>query len=495
VPVPEWLAIREEFVRLVNGREIPLIAPSPSVEENYSRALPDVAERFRVIPHGTRPPLCKITETSFENGRRLRLLVLGSMAIHKGRLLLESILPELLQLADLTLAGCFDFPEQFLSNPGIRVIPSYTRESLCQLIQELRPDAGLLLSVVPEAFSYTLHELQSMRVPPVATRIGSFADWIQHGENGFLSDPQPGPLLHLLRTLSGDRSQLRRVHQALQGFALRSPEEMVRDYRELSDIRYSSALYFNGPSAPAPTEQRGLQLYWRMQDEGFSERNSIMAFPRGSSRQTLRLDYVTPGNVPTQLRLDLGARPGFILLHRIAVIGRKDETLWAADLDSKRLSDAQFVQSLALNERTGENRGLLLCLFGDDPHVILPIPESALAESRGAGRLEVDFTPGPELGISSEEGLSKMSNGSLTLALAIDELGRAVIRAGDELSAARVQFAQAEQTLQQVRAELAHREQLIDALQQSVSWKITKPLRTIAHAGRKAKSDGEAPHK
>jgi len=454
--------------------------------------LPDVAERFRVIPHGTRRPSCKITETSFENDRRLRLLVLGSMAIHKGRLLLESLLPDLLQFADLTLAGCFDFPEQFLSNPGIRVIPSYSRESLCQLVQELRPDAGLLLSVVPEAFSYTLHELQSMRVPPVATRIGSFADWIQHGENGFLSDPQPGPLLHLLRTLSGDRSQLRRVHEALQGFALRSPEEMVRDYRQLGEIRYSSRLYFNGPSAPAPSEQRGLQLYWRTQDEGFSERNSVMAFPRGSSRQTLRLDYVTPGNVPTQLRLDLGTRPGLILLHRIVLIGRKDELIWAADLDSKHFSDAQFVQSFALTERAGENRGLFLCLFGNDPHVILPIPESALAESQGAGRLEVDFTPGPEPGISSEGEPPGTSNGSLTLALAIEELGRAVIRAGDELSATRQQSAQAEQTLQQVRAELAHREQVIDALQQSVSWKITKPLRNLAHAGRKGKSDGEA---
>ena len=491
VPVPEWLAIREEFVCLVNGREIPLVAPSPSVKENYSRALPEVAGRFRVIPHGTRPPSCKVTQTPYENDRPLRLLVLGSMAIHKGRLLLEAVLPELLQFAELTLAGCFDFPEQFLSNPRIRVIPSYNRESLCQLVEELRPDAGLLLSVVPEAFSYTLHELQSMGVPPVATRIGSFADWIRPGENGFLSDPQPAPLLDLLRSLSSDRSQLQRVHEGLQRFTLRSPEEMVRDYRALSEVRYSPAVYFNGPSAPAPLKGRGLQLYWRTQNEDFSERNSVMAFPRGSSRQTLRLDYVLPGSIPAQLRLDFGTRPGFVVLHRVALVGRKGETLWTTDLNLEELSDAQFVQSFVVNRTAGQGREIFLSLFGNDPHMILPIPAATLAQSNGAGTLEVDFTPGPETGISSEEQAAPSDNASLTLESAIDELGRAVARAHDELSAAQQQSAH---VVQKMRAELAQRDQAINALQQSVSWKITKPLRTLAHAGRKAPNeDGEGP--
>lgn len=487
VPVPEWLAIREEFVRVVNGREIPLIAPSPSVKENYSRALPDVAERFRVIPHGTRRPSCKVNQTDYENERPLRLLVLGSMAIHKGRLLLEAILPELLQFAHLTLAGCFDFPEQFLSNPRIRVIPSYNRESLCQLVEELRPDAGLLLSVVPEAFSYTLHELQSMGVPPVATRIGSFADWIKHGENGFLSDPQPGPLLQLLRSLADDKSQLQRVHEGLQPFALRSPEDMVRDYRELSVIRYSARLYFNGPSAPPPLKHRGLQLYWRTQDEGFSERNSVFAYPRGSSRQTLRLDCVVPGSVPAELRLDFGTRPGFILLHRVALIGRGGETLWTTGLNFEALSDPQFVQSFIVSRGADEEHGMFLCLFGNDPHVILPIAAATLAQSNGTATLEVELTPGPESAISPEENPPVRHNAPLTLETAIDELGRAVARARDELSAARDEAAH---NVQQMRAEIAQRDQAINSLQQSVSWKITKPLRTIAHAGRKGKSNG-----
>ena len=298
----------------------------------------------------------------------LRILVLGSMALHKGRLLLEALLPELLEFADITLAGCFDFPDRFLSNPRIRVIPSYDREGLCRLVRELQPDLGLLLSVFPETFSYTLHELQMMGIPPVTTRIGSFEDWIEDGATGFLADPQPEPLANLLRSLAQDRSRLQTVRRNLRGLSFRSPEEMVRDYRELSVTSYSARAYFDGPSAPPPMKDRGLQLYWRTANQGFSEQNSAIAFPRGSSRQTLRLDFVTSGSASTELRLDLGSRPGFILLHDIALLGRKEETLWTLEGTAEALQGAQLVQCLIVNERAQSGDGVLLCLFGNDPH-------------------------------------------------------------------------------------------------------------------------------
>lgn len=490
VPVPEWLLIRSAFTRVLNERAIALIAPSPSVKTNYSRALPEVSHLFRVIPHGFRRPACKTLDVSFDNKKPLRILVLGSMALHKGRLLLEALLPELLEFADVTLAGCFDFPDRFLSNPRIRVIPAYDRDSLCLLLQEICPEVGLLLSVFPETFSYTLHELQSMGVPPAATRIGSFEDWIEHGENGFLADPHPRPLLELLHSLWLDRSRLERVRHELQKLTFRSPEDMVRDYREMSGTQYSARLYFEGRSAPPPLKDYGLQLYWRTRDDSFSERNSIVAFPRGSGRQRLRLDYVTPGSVPAQLRLDLATCPGFFLLHQVTLLGRKDETIWTIDGNSNTLRHAQFVQCFILTEQVPDEDGVLLCLSGNDPHIILPIPEATLSESKGAGSLELDFTPGP----GSEIALENHKGAALTTQVAIDELARAVTRARDEVSAAQLQATQAEQTLEHVRAELAQRDQLIDALQQSVSWKITKPLRTIAHARRKEKThDGDEP--
>jgi hypothetical protein len=409
------------------------------------------------------------------------------MALHKGRLLLEALLTELLEFAEVTLAGCFDFPDRFVSNPRIRVIPSYDRDGLCRIVQEIRPDVGLLLSIFPETFSYTLHELQSMGVPPVATRIGSFEDWIKDSETGFLADPQPEPLLNLLRSLARNKSRLQEVHRTLGHLTFRSPEEMVRDYRELSETRYSARRYFAGPAAPPPVRDRGLQLYWRTSEEGFSEQHSALAFPRGSSRQTLRLDFATPGIAPAELRLDLATRPGFVLLHRISLLGRKEETLWTLDGTREAFLNAQMIQCFIANEPEESGEGLLLCLFGDDPHIILPVPSAALTDTKGAGTLEVDFAPEPDFESLFECLPEQRNDALLAQQFRIEELGKALLRA-------QAKTAEAEQRVEHARAELRQREQVIQGLQQSVSWRITKPLRTLSHAGRRDKNqDGEDP--
>jgi hypothetical protein len=137
-----------------------------------------------------------------------------------------------------------------------------------------------------------------------------------------------------------------------------------------------------------------------------------------------------------------------------------------------------------VNERARSGEGVLLCLFGDDPHLILPIPSEMLAKSNGAGSIEVDFVPEPDTQISSESASGKENDALAALQFRIDELTGALTQARAERSEAEVQS----QELRHLRAQLAQREEVIDALQQSVSWKITKPLRTLAHAGRKAKT-------
>ncbi len=55
------------------------------------------------------------------------------------------------------------------------------------------------------------------------------------------------------------------------------------------------------------------------------------------------------------------------------------------------------------NERAQSGDGVLLCLFGNDPHLILPIPSDVLAESKGAGTIEVEFIPEPDTHIATEQ--------------------------------------------------------------------------------------------
>ncbi len=79
----------------------------------------------------------------------------------------------------------------------------------CRLCcRSIRPHAGMLLSIWPETFSYTLSELMRLGVPPVATRVGGFAERIIDGETGYLVEPTADDLVARLKQLDADRASL-----------------------------------------------------------------------------------------------------------------------------------------------------------------------------------------------------------------------------------------------------------------------------------------------
>ena len=124
------------------------------------------------------------------------------------------------------------------------MIARYQRESLPEIIAAINPDMGLLLSTLPETFSYTLSELMFLGVPPVATKIGSFADRIEHGVNGFLYEPVPESLFKIVRELFQQENKLDQVRINLSQMDYRSSEEMVADYHCLFPLStFSSREY------------------------------------------------------------------------------------------------------------------------------------------------------------------------------------------------------------------------------------------------------------
>ena len=202
VPPSEWLDLRVEFSRALAAHSVQMIVPSRSVQDLYAQFMPEHrSASAEVIPHGTPPFDMAPLKLEFQPARRLRVVVLGSLVLHKGIELLKKILSPVLSFADLYLLGCGDSGEQFKQN-GVTVIPAYQWSDLPALLQAIAPDVGLLLSVVPETFSYTLQELFELGVPPVATRLGSFADRIQDGVNGFLVNPTSNAVIGRLRDLA-----------------------------------------------------------------------------------------------------------------------------------------------------------------------------------------------------------------------------------------------------------------------------------------------------
>jgi glycosyltransferase involved in cell wall biosynthesis len=249
-PPSVWLELRREFEEELVRRKIRLIAPSPSVRDYYCRLAPSVRDNFQVIPHGaariTTSPL--LAPPSGRTG--LRIVVLGSIAPHKGMGILQDLISSAPSSFEFLLVGCdADGVHAFGSLKRVSVIPRYDWIDLPNILRRIEPDLGLLVSIVPETFSYTLQELMDMGIPAVCTRIGSFADRIRDGENGFLAEVNALSILAVLNRLNSDRSRLLRVRENLARSMARSVDEMLADYRQvLPRGTVSSEAYFSRPA-------------------------------------------------------------------------------------------------------------------------------------------------------------------------------------------------------------------------------------------------------
>lgn len=234
---PHWLALRSAFIRAVVQRDIALIAPSASVAARMHSLIPELREgAIQVIAHGLPQPVIEglaALEPAPEPQRKLRIVVLGSLEVHKGAHLLQAVIEPLAQCATVVLVGSGEGGSAFAALPHVEIRGGYAREELGALLAAARPDIGLLLSVVPETFSYTLSELHAAGVPVAATAVGAFADRIRHGDNGWLYAPDADALLDLLRSLAANPAEIARVRATVAATPPRTATEMVADYERV----------------------------------------------------------------------------------------------------------------------------------------------------------------------------------------------------------------------------------------------------------------------
>ena len=244
-----WLDIRARYLELLRAPTVRLVAPSAAVLRHLHRLAPETtALPAAVIANGS-APLARIAAAPGDG--RLQLLVLGSLAPQKGVDILRAALPELTTFADLHLLGSGDEGREFDCVPGVQVIRSYRLEELPGLVSGIAPHAGLLLSIVPETFSYTLSELWLLGVPPLATRVGAFVDRIDDGRTGWLIEPDAAALVARLRELDRDRNRLTAARAAVAALPGWTPAEMAAAYRELSPLPTGTGIAGPGPG-PGP---------------------------------------------------------------------------------------------------------------------------------------------------------------------------------------------------------------------------------------------------
>jgi len=469
-PPLQWMDLRSAFVQKVLERRPALIAPSPSVRDNYARLVPEIAGRFEVISHGTRPlpsaPL-RLDHLS-ENARShpLRVVILGSLAPHKGADIVKRIVPEILAFCDLFLVGCGEFGQDFASAPGIKIIPEYRWDSLPELMSEIGPDLALLPSVVPETFSLTLQELFELAIPTLATDLGSFHDRIVDGVNGFLCRPDASHVAARLEDLAEDRESLARVHQNLCTTKFRHIRDMLADYRAvLGALTASPKAYFcadsRHSSAMAPLGR--FEVRWLPSEASFRSK----PFRANAELQHVDVRWPEQKGSITAFEFHPIGQPGVVVLHKFDLRDRHGETLWAWS------GDVEAFQSSGLSIQSQGGGHAIILLKESASAISLVLPFQAMDELRRGGSLAAEFewpSPGRAEGILNSLGLG---------AAQPSEVAEAPEPGGPSLHLALFELRQAQSSIVDLNLKLGQTRAEVLDLRRSLSWKIAAPIRIL----------------
>lgn len=229
-----WHALRARATAAFNQARPQLIAPTAGVLANLSRVAPGLSPASaRVLAHGMAPWPQQPAPITPEPAGKLRLVVIGRLNGGKGIELLRRAVPRLAQHAELFLVGAGKAAEALFGCAGVHVQLNYERDQLPEILARIRPHAALMPVTVSETFSYTLSELWSLGIPPIASRLGALAERIEEGVTGLLCAPNPDALVATVAELDRQREPLERIREELLRRTPRTLDHMLVDYASL----------------------------------------------------------------------------------------------------------------------------------------------------------------------------------------------------------------------------------------------------------------------
>jgi GT2 family glycosyltransferase/glycosyltransferase involved in cell wall biosynthesis len=240
-----WVRFRLAYAERVALEHVRIAAPSRSALGRWAALFPPILDRpCRIIPHGIDVETVEARGAGSidhcTRDERLRLVVPGRLLPHKGLNLFSRALPGLLAHADILLLGCGRFGIPFENMPGIEIVQTYSHGELASHVAAFRPHAALMLSTVPESFSYTLSEMFALGLPVLATNLGAFAERIVEGKSGLLFEPNAESLLDLVCNLTDHPETLCEMRTQVERSAVRSVDDVILDYHALLPLREAS---------------------------------------------------------------------------------------------------------------------------------------------------------------------------------------------------------------------------------------------------------------
>jgi glycosyltransferase involved in cell wall biosynthesis len=247
VEAQEIYRLRAEYFERLLALADRVVCPSRYVASYFERQGAD-ASRIRIIPNGISLHSAskkRVSPRPRQPGDPLKLACLGAIVPHKGaHVLLEAV--RLSQRpADVFLFG-FNDPEyarqlrlqaETISGLNLRIYGQYCPSDLPRLLPDV--DCVVAPSLVPETFSITTREAQSLGIPVLVARLGALPEAVIENHNGFCFDPRrPEELARLITTLAQDPDCLSRLREG----ACRTQLHSVCEHAALIQDVYHEAI-------------------------------------------------------------------------------------------------------------------------------------------------------------------------------------------------------------------------------------------------------------
>lgn len=230
-----WLSARIRYMSLVDRTNVQHVAPSVSVVRNLCRVDSRFEKlSFHVIEHGLATAERRNCFGGAEEGRRLRLVILGRLSRLKGLDRFERLFRRLRLVADVYLLGSGERLSAYRHRFKLDLIEDYRNEELTARLDAIRPDLALFLSEVPESHSYTLSEALAHGIPVCAPDLGSFPERLEQGKTGFIVDLDDDAIMERLLDLDDQREMLRQISNCTMASSIRTVTEMIEDYYRLT---------------------------------------------------------------------------------------------------------------------------------------------------------------------------------------------------------------------------------------------------------------------
>lgn len=157
-----------------------VVVPSSSARRIALSIYPELEKRLSIVPHCTLGPSTPCPQ----DGERSAIVFFGATGRHKGAHLFEALVGRFRDRYRFVSVG---IEERFRALGGVehRHFNFLEHDALGEIVRDLRPAVAFLGSVIPETFSFTLHEALREGLPVVTTsQSGNIAETVQQLECG-----------------------------------------------------------------------------------------------------------------------------------------------------------------------------------------------------------------------------------------------------------------------------------------------------------------------